>query len=159
MTNDDETEMLRHNAILLLLTSSALLQLGGAFEANENVLFELYTRESRKLYEVLYTHGEPQIADSKFNASRPTRLFVHGFRSKRKVIERYSEAYLNVGDYNFIAVNWIEASTVNYFRARFRRVEYVNKNHVFQLFTNLNSLFVCSCFCFPLGGTRISQND
>lgn len=130
MTSNEETEMLRITAMLLVLISLALLQLGGAFEANEDVQFELYTRESRKVYEVLDTHGEPQIAGSRFDASRPTRIFVHGYRSKRKVIDRYSEAYLNAGDYNFIAVNWIEgASTVNYYTAK-GRVKDVSKKHV-----------------------------
>lgn len=98
-----------------------MLPIGNAFEANEEVQFELYTRESRKIYEVLDTHGEPAIAGSRFQSTRPTRIFVHGYRSKRKVIDRYSEAFLNVGDYNFIALNWIEgASTVNYYTAKSR---------------------------------------
>lgn len=99
----------------------AMIPMSDAFDANEDVQFELYTRESRKVYEVLDTHGEPAIAGSRFQATRPTRIFVHGYRSKRKVIDRYSEAFLNAGDYNFIAVNWIEgASTVNYYTAKNR---------------------------------------
>lgn len=113
--------MQRIIVMLFLMLGLSLLPLQFAFEANEDVRFELYTRESRKIYEVLDTHGEPAIAYSRFQASRPTRIFVHGYRSKRKVIDRYSEAFLNAGDYNFIALNWIEgASTVNYYTAKNR---------------------------------------
>lgn len=123
---DYKTNMRRIDAMLLTLIV-ALLPLGNAFDANEDVQFELYTRESRKIYEVLDTHGEPAIAGSRFQATRPTRIFVHGYRSKRKVIDRYSEAFLNAGDYNFIAVNWIEgASTVNYYTAKSRVKEVCN---------------------------------
>lgn len=117
----NEIVMRRIDAMILAWIWMAMIPLGDAFDANEDVQFELYTRESRKVYEVLDTHGEPAIAGSRFQATRPTRIFVHGYRSKRKVIDRYSEAFLNAGDYNFIAVNWIEgASTVNYYTAKNR---------------------------------------
>lgn len=113
---------MRHiDAMLISWIGLALLGASNGFEANEDVQFELYTRDNRKIYEVIDTHGEPAIANTRFQATRQTRIFVHGYRSKRKVIDRYSEAFLNAGDYNFIALNWIEgASTVNYYTAKGR---------------------------------------
>lgn len=114
---------------MLCLTSVSLCSLlvascfvyGTAFDASEDVQFELYTRDNRQVFQPIDTHGEPAIAITRFDPNKPTRIFVHGYRSKHKVINRYAEAYLNALDCNFIAVNWIEgASTANYYTARGR---------------------------------------
>lgn len=56
-----------------------------------------------------------------FNLSRPTRIFVHGFYSDSELMESYAKAYLNAGDFNFIAVDWLAgAKTLNYPKARHR---------------------------------------
>lgn len=56
-----------------------------------------------------------------FNSSRPTRIFVHGFYSDSGLMESYAKAYLNAGDFNFIAVDWLAgAKTLNYPKARHR---------------------------------------
>lgn len=113
--------MRKISVMLLAWFGVTFLQMSNAFEANENVQFELYTRENRKIYQALDTHGDPVIEGTRFQSWRPTRIFVHGYRSKRKVIDRYAEAFLNTGDYNFIALNWIDgASTVNYYTAKNR---------------------------------------
>lgn len=92
-----------------------------AFDIETDLVFRLYTREDSVMYYALKTSGSPAITETTFNPNRPTRIFVHGFRSKEKVIRRYADAYLEVGDYNFIAVDWIEgASTFNYFLAKGR---------------------------------------
>lgn len=73
------------------------------------------------MYYVLKATGTPAISSTTFNPNRKTRIFVHGYKSKEKVINRYKEAYLLLGDYNFIAVDWISgASTYNYFSAKGR---------------------------------------
>lgn len=74
-----------------------------AFDIDKDLVFRLYTREEPVMFYALhYKNGPPLISDTPFNANRPTRIFVHGFRSKAKVINRYKEAYLSIGDYNFI---------------------------------------------------------
>lgn len=90
-----------------------------AFDIDKDLVFRLYTREEPGMYYVLKTAGAPAISDTTFNPQRPTRIFVHGYKSKEKVINRYRDAYLAAGDYNFIAVDWISgASTINYFYAK-----------------------------------------
>lgn len=131
------------DVMLITWIGVAYLQFSGAFEATEDVQFELYTRENRKIYELLDTHGEPTIEGTRFRPTRPTRIFVHGYRSKQKVIDRYAEAFLNAGDYNFIALNWIEgASTVNYYTAK-NRVKDVSSN--FKARTRFFRLIAYGC--------------
>lgn len=92
-----------------------------AFDIEKDLVFRLYTREDPVMYYALQPNGSPTIAETPFNSSRPTRIFVHGYKSKEKVIRRYTEAYLDLSDFNFIAVDWIEgASTYNYFSAKGR---------------------------------------
>lgn len=92
-----------------------------AFDIEKDLVFRLYTREDPVMYYALKTEGTPAVTETTFDPHRPTRIFVHGFRSKEKVIKRYSDAYLQNGNYNFIAVDWIEgASTINYFSAKSR---------------------------------------
>lgn len=92
-----------------------------AFEIEKDLVFRLYTREESVMYYVLKATGSPAISETPFNPNRETRIFVHGYKSKEKVINRYKEAYLSLGDYNFIAVDWINgASTYNYFSAKGR---------------------------------------
>lgn len=56
-----------------------------------------------------------------FNVHRPTRIFVHGFYSDNELMDSYAKSYLNAGDFNFIAVDWLAgAKTLNYAKARHR---------------------------------------
>lgn len=93
-----------------------------AFDVENDVIFRLYTRGEDKMYYALKANDdEAPISNTPFNPNRPTRIFVHGFRSKPKVIVRYAEAYLKLGDFNFIAVDWTKgASTYNYYSAKGR---------------------------------------
>lgn len=92
-----------------------------AFNEYEDVHFELYTREFPDSWQILNSSRGDDLLQTSWKAERPTRFFVHGYRSKRKMIERYSKAFLQAGDYNFIAVNWMEgSSTKNYYVARNR---------------------------------------
>lgn len=107
--------------IICVLVLSFFVRRHHAFDIEKDLVFRLYTREEPNMYYVLKPAGEPAIADTTFNPHRPTRIFVHGYKSKEKVINRYKEAYLSLGDYNFIAVDWISgASTINYFFAKGR---------------------------------------
>lgn len=92
-----------------------------AFDIEKDLAFRLYTREDPIMYYVLRTNGAPAVHDTPFKPTRPTRIFVHGYKSKEKVIKRYTDAYLGLGDFNFIAVDWIKgASTYNYYSAKGR---------------------------------------
>lgn len=56
-----------------------------------------------------------------FDPVRPTRIFVHGFYSDMTLMDSYAKSYLDIGDFNFIAVDWLAgARTLNYPVARHR---------------------------------------
>lgn len=104
------------------------------FDVSRDVRFELHTREhSLDTFEELrvnqYGRTEElsrEDALTIFNATRPTRIFVHGYWSSRRAFLRYARAFLHNADCNFIAVNWLNGSkTYNYWRAR-GRVERVS---------------------------------
>lgn len=90
-----------------------------AFDANEDIYFELYTNENPENYQVI--KNVRAIRSTAFNPGRQTRIFIHGFRSGRDIIKQYAKAFLKYGDFNFIAMNWIDgAETVVYPVARIR---------------------------------------
>lgn len=130
-----------------------------AFDVNEDVEFELYTRDNRQIFQVFAKHGEVTIESTRFDPSRPTRIFVHGYQGKRRRISQYAEAYLNTIDCNFIAINWIKgASTVNYYTAK-GRVKDVCYHFRLILFSNSKENifhnFIRSLGCFQLLSTHL----
>lgn len=101
-----------------------LLLIGGfcshAFDCEERVTFRLYTPSNRvdpqelKIFRALHT-----ISETNFDARRPTRIFIHGYNSWEKLIVDFRDAYLMIGDFNFIVVDWIiKACTYNYLAAK-----------------------------------------
>lgn len=97
------------------------------FTASEDVYYELYTNDQplTHFHNLLTINNDNNrsmpIAESPFDHTRPTRIYVHGYRSKRKNFLKYAEAYRSKGNFNFIAVNWLEgAQTLNYYKARNR---------------------------------------
>lgn len=137
---------MRLSGRLCLLVAAFVLNSSYAFDIEKDLVFRLYTREDPVMYHALKVSGSPSIAETPFNPNRPTRIFVHGFKSKAKVITRYTDAYLKLGDFNFIAVDWIEgASTFNYYLAR-GRVGPVSSNAFTKAKDQMNlckSIFIC----------------
>lgn len=118
----------RHTSfcVILLIAINAIPFRCDAFDAETDIIFQLHTRDEPQ-YTVLSPNNDPPISATPFNANRPTRIFVHGFRSKQKVLNRYSYAYLKVGDYNFIGVDWTKGANVyNYYGAK-GRVKHVSE--------------------------------
>lgn len=113
--------------VILLFVINALPFQCDAFDAENDIIFQLTTREE-PLYTVVSPNNDPPISATRFNANRPTRIFIHGFRSKQKVLNRYSDAYLKAGDYNFIGVDWTKGANVyNYYGAK-GRVKHVSEH-------------------------------
>lgn len=109
-----------------------------AFDADEDVIFKLYKRNNPTKYTVLRLDNQRSVGnDTLFDPKIPTRIHVHGFLAKEEIIDRYREVYMNVGDYNFIVIDWLEgAFTINYFMAK-RRVSEVckiNLNRILHFF-------------------------
>lgn len=132
------------------------------FNVRNDVIFEMYTKSngSEKLTLSQLDHQQNgrvarSIRNFAFDYRRPTRIFVHGFLSKRDTLDMYPRAYLAAGDFNLIVVNWLKgAVTLSYSRAR-NRVKLVsgllNKNTFYVLcYSSCCCCWCCYCchFCF-----------
>lgn len=119
--------------VLIVISGVVIGVVDAKFQVNRDVRFELHTREhSLESFEELRIDGYGRTNEDQteqrtiFNASRPTRVFVHGYWSSRRAFLRYAKAFLNGDDCNFIAVNWLNGSkTYNYWKAK-GRVERVS---------------------------------
>lgn len=123
--------LLAYTILIAHMVAVVFVVVDGKFDAENDVRFELHTREHGiETYEDLKVdpYGRMDRGPTIFDPKRPTRLFVHGFWSSRRAYLRYARAFLKNGDCNFIAVNWLKGSkTYNYWRARGRvhRVSFV----------------------------------
>lgn len=95
--------------IISLLQSNSLASVGVAKVApvvNSDVIFQLYRRSSPSTYSVLVPYDDNSF--SGFDASLPTRLYIHGWMSSSSSGQEVKNAYLSVDDYNVIVVDWSE---------------------------------------------------
>lgn len=120
------------------------VSISSGFNASEEIYYELYTNDQplTHFHNLLTINNDNDrsvpLADSPFNRNRPTRFFVHGYRSKRKNFSKYAEAYRTKGDFNFIVINWLAGSqTFNYYKARYR-VETVSADDEYWCFIHLS---------------------
>lgn len=118
---------MRTDRIISVILICGFISFAKPFDANEDIYFELYTQENPENYQVI--RNVRSIKNTAFVAERPTRIFIHGYRSVREIITQYSRTYLSIGNFNFIAMNWIDgAETLVYpvARARVNEVNYIN---------------------------------
>lgn len=122
MKNQIELTIIIQTLVVLLLFVGLSVEKKKNFDADRDVIYELYTRDRPINYQTLEpAAGDTIRTDTTYDPKKPTRIFIHGFLSKRRNFPRYAEAYLKNGDYNFIAVNWMAgSSTYNYIKARGR---------------------------------------
>ncbi|XP_055917401.1 phospholipase A1-like [Eupeodes corollae] len=62
---------------------------------------------------------DDSLQKSDFNKNHPTRIIIHGWlsQSKASLNRDIKDAYLEIGDFNVIIVDWsIASSTLNYYR-------------------------------------------
>lgn len=100
------------------------------FKAVKHVKYQIWSHADTNFTTIPHAHfSDPHTRDNNFehenrfnfDPRRPTRIFVHGYYSEDELMKSYAKAYLNVGDFNFIAVDWLAgATTLNYPRARHR---------------------------------------
>lgn len=133
----------------------------GKFNPTNDIICEIYSRDSklfrnltlqvlnetRQESKSIWFNGDIEN-DLQFDPKRPTRVFIHGYYSNRDTIQEYANAYLETGDFNFIAIDWLAgAQTLDYRKAR-SRVRTVGKitaqfiNHLVDLGLDLNDLIL-----------------
>lgn len=142
----------------LVLLSIVMVHGGLLFSVEKDLIFRLYTPEQPDVYEEIKLPNLPPISPTSFNPNRPTRVFIHGFRSGENMMFRYRDAYLNLGNFNFIAVDWTKgASTYNYLmvKNRVRPVSFelftifllMQFNKVKIIYNNISSRFLRNWLC------------
>lgn len=114
---------LRNRICVICAAISVLLSIDAfftpSFDVDEHLIFRLYTPDNQVEYQKLKTSGLSPISSTSFDPRIPTRIFVHGFKSKEKTIGRYKDVFSKIGNYNFIGVDWISgASTYNYLHSK-----------------------------------------
>lgn len=113
---------------IFLLFSIGIFHINASFDSEMDLVFRLYTREFPNYFLRIYPTDSHSISGSSFNPNRTTVIFIHGYMSREKTIIGYRDAYLKLGDYNFIGVDWISgAATINYLAAK-RRFPLVSRN-------------------------------
>ena len=104
-------------------TASALTEPFPYFELKFGVFFRLNTLANPTEPQDISALDVDSLNNSHFNASRPTRINIHGWNSHGTLGPIISGAYLLKGkhDINCIEVNWQAGSdTINYIAARQR---------------------------------------
>lgn len=78
------------------------------FKPERDVTFRLYTRENRNWPDFLQINDKIALENSNFNASNPVRILIHGWMSteSQSAIPDIKDAYLQIGEYNCIIVDW-----------------------------------------------------
>lgn len=93
------------------------------FNAERQTVFHLFTRDNPTSSQILALHDVETLRRSNFDANRQTRFVVHGWNNDAKspLNTAVRNAYLTVGDFNVIIVDWGKgANTINYISARNR---------------------------------------
>lgn len=95
------------------------------FDVDTDTIFKLYKRENLTNSHVLNKNESDEFSLDSLNLKIPTRIYAHGYLASKKSIKKFRDAFLNAGDFNFIAIDWTKgADNVNYFvaKARMKRV-------------------------------------
>ncbi|XP_022117415.2 pancreatic triacylglycerol lipase isoform X1 [Pieris rapae] len=78
-----------------------------------NNQYWLYTRRNPTNHQVLKVNDDNSIRNSNYNGNLPTKVVVHGWNSKgsSSMNPMIRDAFLRVGDYNVIVVDWRRAAS------------------------------------------------
>ncbi|XP_011165028.2 pancreatic triacylglycerol lipase [Solenopsis invicta] len=85
----------------------------------EKTTFYLYTRSNPVIGQELVIDDIDSVKKSFWNPDHPTRLVTHGWKgnSGQPACTQIRDAYLNVGDYNIILIDWREVAKHIYLKA------------------------------------------
>ncbi|XP_055386432.1 phospholipase A1-like [Condylostylus longicornis] len=113
----NEEEAIKANLYILPMSTFSTIQ-----HVNPNIFFFLYTEKNMQFGEMIQLNNTYSLEQSKFDPKYPTRIIIHGWRSRltSPINQLICDAYLSVGRYNVIIVDWgTIANTINYVKARY----------------------------------------
>ncbi|CAK1544570.1 unnamed protein product [Leptosia nina] len=78
----------------------------------EDNQYWLYTRQNPQSHQLLIPNDVASVRNSNFNASLPIKVIVHGWISSgtSEINPMIRDAYLQIGDFNIIVVDWSGAA-------------------------------------------------
>ncbi|KAK0175384.1 hypothetical protein PV327_009136 [Microctonus hyperodae] len=84
--------------------------------SRDNVTFYLFTRSNRDTGYILKINDGDNLNTSPFNSVRPTKYIVHGWTDSAETpwVVKIRQYYLDLDDYNIIAVDWSPISKRDY---------------------------------------------
>ncbi|KYQ51608.1 Pancreatic lipase-related protein 2 [Trachymyrmex zeteki] len=82
----------------------------------QKTTFHLYTRNNPVIGQPLFIDDLDSVKNSFWNPDHPTRLITHGWKGncESTICTDIRDAYLNVGDYNIILIDWRAAANYLY---------------------------------------------
>ncbi|XP_036143465.1 pancreatic triacylglycerol lipase isoform X4 [Monomorium pharaonis] len=88
-------------------------------ESAQKTTFYLYTRNNPVVGQQLFTNNLDSVNNSFWNPDHPIRLVTHGWlgNSEQDICKLIRDAYLSVGDYNVILIDWREVAKHLYVKA------------------------------------------
>ncbi|KAH8420269.1 hypothetical protein KR009_008374 [Drosophila setifemur] len=105
---------------ITLLALVGCLRVSSADVGNGNefypVSYYLYTKANPDHPHQLYVGDVASVRSSQFNASRPTKIIIHGWMRSYMDIpnNEIRAAYMERGSYNLISLDWWPVSSLNY---------------------------------------------
>lgn len=85
--------------LYLINVQSAMIEPQPFFNVQTGVLFELYTLQNPRNAQFLRINDVESLANSYFDASRPTRIVIHGFNSKGDLTTAFQTGIVCIYDY------------------------------------------------------------
>lgn len=144
---------------VLLLVACNVSSVKVFFDVEKDVFFKLYKRDNPTNFTILNKNSSGTYPLDSFDPNIPTRICIHGYLAKKKSIDRFREAYLNVGDFkfiNYILVDWTKgAFNVNYYVSKGRITLVSNNDTDSVLKVEIKKNLTKS----NLGGKQIGQVD
>ncbi|XP_012058730.1 PREDICTED: pancreatic lipase-related protein 2-like [Atta cephalotes] len=84
-------------------------------ESVQKTTFYLYTRNNPKIGQQLIINDMDSVKKSFWNPNHPTRFITHGWHGNcDRGCTQIRDAFLNVGDYNIILIDWRDAANHSY---------------------------------------------
>lgn len=90
------------------------------FDANKDVIFKLFEANHLTEFSVLNPHDSKSVPDS-FDPQFPTRIYIHGYLTAPRSINRFRQTFFHTGTFNFVGVDWTKgASNINFLVSKSR---------------------------------------
>lgn len=94
----------------------------GRFTAESDIVFLVFTRQNPTVGQIIQLENLDSLLSTNFNPANPTRFLIHGWNGGANAGSNNAprNAYLEVGEFNVIVVDWGAGANSNYITSRNR---------------------------------------